>query len=306
MSTTTTELGALLQSGRLDELTRALEADGLAMEPLELHALRGELARRKRGPLTDLVAAARAHRDAGSPQAPRLLAAAAQALSRLAGDELVERLLGAVPPSPPAEPPVSAIDEAQRAAEAAANARGRGDLAAAAARSAEAAAAAPGSDEAAALALAAALDTWAGGLPDALAALRAVRDDERAPRGIRRQAREVLDMIESEPGRAPSWLFADNLPEPRTGTVLAMLARALGVAIAEREVPTASHLRAALKEAGVETVRVVLDDALVARLMEEAGILVVLEEEQSRHAAFLLVRGIERTGGLLLVSDPPQ
>jgi len=33
---------------------------------------------------------------------------------------------------------------------------------------------------------------------------------------------------------------------------------------------------------------------------------VVLEEEQSRHAAFLLVRGVERTGGLILVSDPPQ
>ncbi len=306
MSTTTNELAALLRSGRLDELTRALEADGLELDPLELHGLRGELARRRRGPLTDLVAAARAHRDASSPQAPRLLAAAAQALSRLAGDELAQRLLGEMPAAPAGDAAVSAIDDAHRAAEAARAARGRGDLAGAAARSAEAAAAAPDSDEAAALALAAALDAWAAGLPDALAALRAVRDDEKAPRAVRRQAREALDMIESEPGRAPSWVLAAGLPEPRAGTVLASLARWLGVAIAEREVPTASHLRAALSEARVETLRVVLDDALVARLMGEKGIVVVLEEEQSRHAAFLVVRGVESTAGLILVSDPPQ
>jgi len=306
MSTTTTELNALLRSGKLDELTRALEADNLELEPLDLHSLRGELARRRRGPLSDLVAAARAHREAGSEQSTRLLASAAQALSRLGGDELAQRMLGAVPAGAGEEPAVSAIDEASRAGEAARSARGRGDLTGAAARSAEASAAAPDSDEAAALALSAALDAWAAGSPDPLAALRAVRDDQRAPRAIRRQAREVLDAIESEPGRAPDWLLAPGLREPRAGTVVGFLARSLGVAIAEREVPTASHLRAALSSAKVETLRVVLDDELVARLMGEKDIMVVLEEEQSRHAAFLLVRGLERTAGLLLVSDPSQ
>ena len=306
MSTTTGELKALLRAGRLDELTRALEADDLALEPLELHGLRGEVARRRRGPLADLVAAARAHREAATADAPRLLAAAAQALSRLGGDELAQRMLGEVPAMDAAGPALSALDEAARAGEVARAARGRGDLAEAAARSREAAAAAPESDEAASLALGAALDAWAAGLPDALAALRAVRDDERAPRGIRRQAREVLDAVESEPGRAPTWLMAPGLPEPRAGSVVGFLGRSLGVAIAEREVPTASHLRAALTAARVETLRVVLDEALVARLMGEKDILVVLEEEQSRHAAFLVVRGVETTGKLILVSDPPQ
>lgn len=307
MAPTISELNALLRSGKLDELTHALEADDLPLEPLDVQGLRGELARRRRGPLTDLVAAALAHREAGSPQAPRLLASAVQALSRLGGDELAQRMLGALPAAlATAEPAVSAIDEAARAGEAARTARGRGDLAAAAGLSREAAAAAPDSDEAAALALGAALDAWAAGLPDALAALRAVRDDEKAPRGIRRQAREVLDAIESEPGRAPAWVMAPGLPEPRAATVVGFVARALGVTIAERETPTASHLRAALTAAKVETLRVVLDDAIVARLMGEKDILVLLEEEQSRHAAFLLVRGVEPTGGLVLVSDPPQ
>ncbi|HWM84750.1 MAG TPA: hypothetical protein VNO33_02905, partial [Kofleriaceae bacterium] len=138
----------------------------------------------------------------------------------------------------------------------------------------------------------------------ALVALRAVRDDGDAPGGVRRQAREVLDAIESDPGRGPSWLFARELPEARSGGPLAVLGRALGVAVPDRQVPTASHLRAALAEAGVETLRVVLEDELLERLLGEPGVLIVLEEEQSRHSAFLLVRGLERTGKLILVADP--
>ena len=230
-------------------MTRALEADNLALDPLELHSLRGELARRKRGPLSNLVAAARAHRDAASPDAARLQAAAAQALSRLGGDALAERLLGEVPAAPGGDPVVSSIDEAARAGEAAGNARGKGDLAEAARRSAEAAAAAPESDGYASLVLGAALDAWAGSLPNPLAGLRAVRDDDRAPRSIRRQAREVLDAIESEPGRSPSSILAPGLPEPRAGSLVGFLSRTLGVTIGERELPTASHLRAALTEA---------------------------------------------------------
>jgi tetratricopeptide (TPR) repeat protein len=304
MSTTpASELNQLLRTGRLDDLARALDGERLELDELDRHLLRGELARRRRAPLTDVVAAARAHRAAGTPHAGRLLAAAAQLLSRLGGDALAQRILGEVPPAPDDDAMTSAIDRANRSSDAAALARGRGDLEAAAALSAEAAAAAPDSDIASSLQLAAALDRWATGHPEALAALRAVRDSTAAP-SIRRQAREVLDAIESEPGRAPSWLLAPGLPEARAGTLVGFLARALGVTIAERDMSTASHLRAALGDAGVATVRVVLDQPLLVRLLGEPNVMVLLEEEQSRHAAFLLVRGLEPTGGLILVSDP--
>ncbi|HKE13238.1 MAG TPA: hypothetical protein VKB80_00110 [Kofleriaceae bacterium] len=301
---TATELDALLRGGRLDQLASALDRADAGIDPLDVRRLRGELARRRRGPVTDLVAAARAHRDAATPHAARLLASAAQALSRLGGDALAQRLLGEVPPAPQEAAVPSADEQAAELADAATRARGHGDLVGAAEHSAAAADAADGADGAAALRLVAALDAWVAGRGDALAALRALRDEDAAPSPVRRQAREVLDAIESEPGRAPSWTMARELPEVRAGGPLTMLGRALGGPLPERPVPTASHLRAALAEAGVETLRVVLDDDLLGRLLREPGILIVLEEEQSRQAAFLLVRGFEATGRLLLVADP--
>jgi tetratricopeptide (TPR) repeat protein len=303
-STTVIELDALLRSGRLDQLARALSDDALAIDALDLHRLRAELARRRRGPVTDLVAAARAHRAAATLHAPGLLASAAQALSRMGGDELAQRMLGEVPAAPEQRPRPTADEQAASLSEAAGRARGLGQLAEAAEHSAAAAAAGADSDGAAALRLAAALDAWAAGRGDALAALRSVRDDDGAPGSLRRQAREALDAIESEPGRSPSWRFARELPEARAGGPLLLLGRALGVPLPERPVPTASHLRAALVDAGVETLRVVLDDALLVRLLGEPGVLLLLEEEQSRHAAFLQVRGLEETGQLILVADP--
>jgi tetratricopeptide (TPR) repeat protein len=314
-STTVIELDALLRAGRLDQLARRLSDDGLAIEALDRHRLRAELARRRRGPVTDLVAAARAHRAAATLHAPGLLASAAQALSRMGGDELAQRMLGEVPAAPEHGPRPTADEQAASLSDAAGRARGLGQLAEAAEQSAAAAAAGADSDGGAALRLAAALDAWAAGRGDALAALRSVRDDDDAPRSLRRQAREALDAIESEPGRSASWRFAPaqrntgqhkarELPEARAGGPLLLLGRALGVPLPERAVPTASHLRAALSDAGVETLRVVLDDALLARLLDEPGVLLMLEEEQSRHAAFLQVRGLEQTGQLILVTDP--
>ena len=320
----------LLRAGRLDELTVALDraerdvspaasgatreggaAEGAGLEPavdearnLDLLRLRAELARRRRGPVTDLVAAARAHRAADTPHAARLAAWAAQALSRLGGDALASRMLGEIPVAPAQSPDLAADEQAAALSDAASRARGRGDLVEAARQSAAAAEAGARSDGAAVLRLAAALDGWAAGQADALAALRAVRDDGAAPHAVRRQARQALDAIESEPGRAPAWLLARDLVEPRAGGPLAMLGRALGVTLPDRAVPTASHLRAALAEAGLATLRVVLDDALLVRLLGEPGVLVVLEEEQPRSAAFLLVRGVEQTGRLVLVTDP--
>jgi tetratricopeptide (TPR) repeat protein len=298
------ELDALLRSGRLDELVRALAGDELKIEPLDRHRLRGELARRRRGPVTDLVLAARAHRAAGTPHAAGLCASAAQALSRLGGDALAQHMLGEVPAAPDEPPEPTADERAATLSDAASRARGRGDLVEAAEHSAGAAAASADSDRAASLRFGAALDAWASGQSGALVALRTVRDDDGAPAAVRRQAREALDEIESEPGRAPSWQFARELPEVRAGSPLALIGRAMGTSIAERAVPTASHLRAALADAGVETLRVVLDVDLLLRLLAEPGVLVLLEEEQSRHAAFLLVRGVERTAGLILVIDP--
>jgi tetratricopeptide (TPR) repeat protein len=300
---TVNDLDELLRSGRIDDLIWALEAGEVSASELDKQRLRGELARRRRGPVTDLVAAARAHRAAGTPHAARLLASAAQALSRLGGDALAQRLLGEVPSAPEKAAEPTADEQAAALSDLASRARGRGDLVEAAGHSAAAAAAAPSSDGAALLRLAAALDAWAAGQREATAGLRAVRDDAEAPDLVRRQARLALDAIESEPGRPPSWRFARELPEVRGG-VLPALGRALGVSVPDRAIPTASHLRAALAEAGVETVRVVLDDALLARLLDEPGILLVLEEEQSRHAAFLFVRGIEQTARLVLVADP--
>ena len=307
--TTVTDLDALLVGGRLDELARALDDAEIEVDPLDRHRLRGELARRKRGPVTDLVAAARAHRDAGTPHAARLLASAAQALSRLGGDALAQRLLGEIPSAPATSPAPTADEQAAALEDAAARARGRGELADAARLSATASTAAAGSDGAAAARLTAALDAWSAGRGDSLAALREVRDDDGAPPRIRRQAREVLDAIEGEPGRSPGWLFARldsgrEQPDLRAGGLLPLLGRTLGVSIADRPIPTASHLRAALSDAGVDTLRVVLDDDGLVRLLGEPGILLVLEEEQSRHAAFLLVRGVEPTGKLVLVTDP--
>src|SRR5690606_30366552 len=185
------------------------------------------------------------------------------------------------------------------ASDAAGRARALPDFGAAAERSSEAAALAPESDRAAARRLDAAFDAWAAGDPGAIQALRAVRDDERAPPPIRAQAREALDAIEAEPETSPSWILASPAELP-AGSPLAALGHALGVSIPELETPTASHLRAALSAAGVETLRVVLDDALLARLLAEPELLVVLEEEQSRRAAFLVARGLEETARLVL------
>jgi tetratricopeptide (TPR) repeat protein len=301
---TVSDLDSLLRAGRLSELTRALDAGESNVGALDIHRLRGELARRRRGPVTDLVAAARAHRAAGTPHAARLLASAAQALSRLGGDALAQRLLGEIPAAPDEGPEPSADEQAARSSFLAQSARGRGERGEAAQHSAAAAAAGAASDDAAALRLCAALDAWADDQAGALSALRAVRDDDDAPPAIRRQAGEVLDAIESEPARGATWVMARELPEPRAGGPLALLGRALGMALPERPVPTASHLRAALADAGVETLRAVLDEDLLRRLLGEPGVLLLLEEEQSRHAGFLLVRGLETAGRMLLVTDP--
>src|SRR6266545_4673716 len=106
----TDDLDALLRAGQLDQLARSLEEGGDGRDALDALRLRAELARRRRGPVTDLIAAARAHRDAGTPHATRLLASAAQALSRLGGDALVMRMLGELPAAPD-EPPAPAADE---------------------------------------------------------------------------------------------------------------------------------------------------------------------------------------------------
>jgi len=291
----------MLRSGRLNALRTALDDAALAIDELDRQRLEAELARRGRGPITELVVAARAHLAASTPHAAALATATARALEGLGGEALAARLLGERPP--PSDPEPTEDERAEAASDAAGRARALPDFGAAAERSSEAAALAPESDRAAARRLDAAFDAWAAGDPGAIEALRAVRDDERAPPPIRAQAREALDAIEAEPETSPSWILASPAELP-AGSPLAALGHALGVSIPELETPTASHLRAALSAAGVETLRVVLDDALLARLLAEPELLVVLEEEQSRRAAFLVARGLEETARLVLMHAP--
>lgn len=254
--------------------------------------LRGELALAGSAPLVDALIAARGAQASGALQ-QRVAAAL-----RRAG------LGAAFPADGDATPAVDPIAEALAAI---AQRRAARDFAAARDQANALAAAWPDADAVHDEGLAWALDAWAAGDDDALARLRAVRDAADGRSGDRSAAALALDAIELHPAAAqhPAWLTASVvLPEGPCGTIGALLSGLLGASVDVAPAPTASHLRAALHAAGVASVRVTLDEALLERVLGRTGVLVVLEEEQAAAAQFLLVMAVERTAKLLLVADP--
>ncbi len=288
------DLGAVLETlltlGSLRELGRRL--DDLPPDAMTCR-LRGGLALRGRGPLVDALLVARR-----TDVDPAFRARVAGALARVG----LGAVLGGVTADEVDDPVACALDEIARA-------RGAYDFAAARASGHALVAAWPGADAVRDTAIDRALDTWASGAPDAVGALRAVRDDDDAAPADRRSARLALDAIELHPddARQPAWLRASTaLPTEHAGTIGAVLGRLLDADLPLATPPTASHLRAALTTAGVVSVRVALDDALLERVLARTGVIVVLEEEQAAAAQFLVVLGVERTARLMLVADPAR
>lgn len=298
------QLQQYLDAGQHRRLAEALADPALHLgdEPaattLERRRWEAALAVRGEAPVIDLLVAARAHRAAATPHADTLAAQAARAL-RAAGFAELAATLAAVDDA--------GVDDGRpargrRHLARAAALRATGDLAAAAAESEQARALLAGGDDQALAGLSAALDRWlVGDRAPARDGLRAVRDDDGAAADLRAAARAALDAIEADEGRPAAWRGGARLPADAVAApgLLPALAALLDRPLPAAAIPTASHLRAALADAGLPTVRLVLDLDRLARALTVPGVVVLLEEERPRGLDVALVTGVEPTAQLV-------
>ncbi len=304
---TSTERGPdLLQeyfdAGQHGRLAEALAEPSSGLDALERRRWEAALASRGRGPVVDLLVAARTHRAAATPHAGALAAQAARAL-RGAGFASLADELGA---DADAGRDGGTYPSGQAALAQAQALRAAGDLTGAAAASASARELLGASDERGLATLAAALDAWlVEDLGGARAGLQVVRDDTAAPGPVRAAARAALDAIDvgtdgadAGPRRA-RWQVGTTVAAAAAGALGTALAAGLGRSLPTLVTTTASHLRAGLAEAGVASVRVVLDEARLALALAVPGVVVVVEEETATGVGFAVVTGYDPVARLI-------
>ena len=185
----------------------------------------------------------------------------------------------------------------------------------------------PEAEDAVLLRLAAALELWAGG--DHAAALEQLtqlrdntRTEHRAPEEhhVYRVAGEVLEVVERRPPeqpRGPAWVLLEGhrqtvVDGSRCCPGRAALLLVLGLPLEQDQggtdqgpLSTMAHLRHALQQAGMETLRLKQQPALLEQVLA-GGAMLLLEEERPTESGFLLLVGYDPVARLLLLKDPTR
>jgi tetratricopeptide (TPR) repeat protein len=282
---------------------------------------RAELAIRSRGPVSDLLIAARRANAGAWPDRERYAAAAARALAAIGATELARKVMADASIASAGPRPGRGEQQLLRSAESDADVherrwarrelakllRARRDWSGARAHSQHAYDLAPEADDAARVSFEAALDAWAAGdVACAIAAAKRARDSEP-------QVAELLDLLERDTERAargPRWTrFAGELRVAKHASGVLESLGGTGLVpegmTSDDEPATMGHVAHALRRAGVRVMRLSIDLGAFERCLR-AGAALVVEEERPVGRAFRFVQDVDTGAQILAVREPHE